>query len=158
VCVVRDFKNLVEVITEIIKQYRDTVREMPCVPTTSFRRDCLGSPGDVNKLFLTFLNSEYAIGVQFLKDAVVILSKVQCNHCGRDMTWYADSSVIYRSFQMAMSKEGSWNHIQERPQKGSCKMAASAAIRISHVSELFLHGSVAGSGNCWAGCVTSHVC
>jgi len=46
---------------------------MPCVPPASFRTDSLGVPGDANKLFLTFLFREHAIGVQFLKDAGLTL-------------------------------------------------------------------------------------
>jgi hypothetical protein len=33
--------------------------------------------------------------VQFLKDVGLIRNKVQCNSCGRDMTSYADPSVIF---------------------------------------------------------------
>jgi hypothetical protein len=60
----------------------------------SFRRDSLGYPGDVNKLFLTFLFSDHNIGIQFLKDVGLICSKFQCNLCSRDMTWYADPSNL----------------------------------------------------------------
>jgi len=36
-------------------------------------------------------------------------------------------------------------------------MATSATTtRISHISVIFLHGSVAGSGSCCGGCLTSH--
>jgi len=81
-------------ITNIIKDYQDRVRELPYVPTTYFRWDSLGYPGDVNKLFLTFLFSDRNINIQFLKDVGLIRSKVQCNSCGRDMTWYADPSNL----------------------------------------------------------------
>jgi hypothetical protein len=77
----------------MIKNYQNRVPGMPCVPKTSIRRDLLGFPGDANKLFLT-LFIELAIGVQFLKDVGLIRGKMQCNSCGRDMTWYADPSVI----------------------------------------------------------------
>ena len=85
---------MVERITKIIKEYQDVLREKPYVPKTSFQRDSLGFSGDANKLFLTFLFSDHALGVQFLKDVGLIRSKVQCNSCSRDMTWYADPSVI----------------------------------------------------------------
>jgi len=70
---------MVQRITQIIKDYQSRVRETPCVPETSFRIDSLGFPGVANKLFLTFLFSEHAIGVQFLKDVGLIRSKMQCN-------------------------------------------------------------------------------
>jgi hypothetical protein len=66
---------------------------MPYVPETSFRRDSLGYYGDANKLFLMFLVSDHAIGLQFLKDVGLIRSKVQCNSFGRDMTWHADATA-----------------------------------------------------------------
>jgi len=76
-------------ITNIIKVCQDTVRELPYVPTTSFRRASLGYPGDANKLFLTFLFSDLNIGIHFLNDVGLVLSKVQCNSCSRHTTWYA---------------------------------------------------------------------
>jgi len=41
---------------------------MPNVPKTSYGRDSLGYGGDANKLFLTFLFSDHAIGIQFITD------------------------------------------------------------------------------------------
>jgi hypothetical protein len=84
---------MVQRVTCIIKDYQERLREMPDVPQTSFRRDSLGYCGDANKLFLTFLFSDYAIGLQFLKDVGLIRSKLQCNSCGRDMTWHADPAA-----------------------------------------------------------------
>ena len=81
-------------VTNVIKEYQDRLREMPYVPKTSYRRDSLGYSGDANKNFLTFLFSDQATGIQFLKDVGLILSKVQCNSSGRDMTWYADPNVL----------------------------------------------------------------
>ena len=62
--------NMVQRITNIIKDYQERLRELPYVPTTSFRRDSLVYPSDAN------------IGIQFLKDVGLIRSKVQCNSCG----------------------------------------------------------------------------
>jgi len=61
--------------------------EMPFVPQSSFGCDWLGKDGEANKLFLSFLFSDMDLGIQFLKDAGLIRSKVTCNTCGRDMTW-----------------------------------------------------------------------
>ena len=86
--------NMVQRITNIIKEYQDRVRELPYVPITFFRRDSLGYPCDANKLFLMFLFSDRNIDIQFLKDIGLTRSKVQCNSCGRDMTSYADPSKL----------------------------------------------------------------
>jgi hypothetical protein len=67
--------NLVQRITQIIKDYQERVREMPCVPKTFLWRDSLGYPGDANKVFLTLQFSEHAIRVQFLKDVGLIRSR-----------------------------------------------------------------------------------
>jgi len=45
---------------------------MPYVPKTSFRLDSLRYCGDANKLFVEFLFSNNAIGIQFLKDVGII--------------------------------------------------------------------------------------
>jgi len=86
-------ESMVQRITRIIKDCQERVGEMPYVPQTSFRRYSLGYCGDANKLFLTFLLSDHAIGLQFVKDVGLIRSKVQCNSCGRDMTWHADPTA-----------------------------------------------------------------
>ena len=71
-------ESMVQRITHTIKDYHERLREMPYVPQTSFRRDSLGYCGELNKLFLTFLFRDHAIGLQFLKDVGLIRSKVQC--------------------------------------------------------------------------------
>jgi len=79
-------ESMVQRITHTIKDYQERLREMRYVPVTTFRRDSLGYCGDTNKLFLTFLFSDHAIGQQLLRDVGLIRSKVQCNSCGHDMT------------------------------------------------------------------------
>ena len=61
---------MVQRISAIIKDYQERLREMPYVPQTSFRRDSLGFSGDANKLFLTYLFSDHAIGLQSLRQAL----------------------------------------------------------------------------------------
>jgi hypothetical protein len=67
---------MVQSMTTVIKKYQDELREMPNVPKTSFERESLGFCGEANKLFLTFLFSNHAIGLQFLKDVGLIRSGV----------------------------------------------------------------------------------
>jgi hypothetical protein len=35
----------------LMQQYQDKVREMPFLPKCSFKRDCFGARGNVNKMF-----------------------------------------------------------------------------------------------------------
>ena len=54
----------------------------------------VGINGCVNVGFLIFLFRDKDLGIQFLKDAGLIRSKVPCNTCGRDMTWCADPTAF----------------------------------------------------------------
>jgi hypothetical protein len=82
---------MVHHISNVIDEYQDKLRVMPFVPKTSYQRDLLGYCGEANKTFLTFLFSNSAIAIQFLKDAGLIRSKLQCNSCGRDGRHIASS-------------------------------------------------------------------
>jgi hypothetical protein len=84
---------MVHHITNVIKEYQYKLREMPYAPKTCFQRHSPGYCGDANTPFLTFLFSEQSTGIQFLKDVRLIPIKVQCNSCGRDMTWYVEANV-----------------------------------------------------------------
>jgi hypothetical protein len=53
----------------------------------------LREDGGPNRMFLTFLFSEQAMAMEFLKDVGLLRSKVQCNNCGRDMKWSVDSRI-----------------------------------------------------------------
>jgi hypothetical protein len=80
---------MVEEIKCVVSKYQQRLMEMPFVPRSSFGRASLGKDGEANKLFVTYLFSDMDLGIQFLKDAGLILSKVTCNTCDRDMTWCA---------------------------------------------------------------------
>ena len=90
---------MVQRITTITKDYQDRLRDMPYVPKTSFQWDLLGFRSDANKPFLIFLFSDYAIGLQFLKDVRLIRSNVQCNSRGHD-------DLVRRSLQQQWSSLG----------------------------------------------------
>lgn len=66
---------MVHHITNIIKEYRDELHEMSYVPKISYQRDSLGYCSDANKSFPTFLFSDQATGILFLKDVGLIRSK-----------------------------------------------------------------------------------
>jgi len=81
---------MVEQIKYVVSNYQQRLMEKNFVPRSSFGRRSLGKDGEANKLLLSFLFSDMDLGIQFLKDAGLIRSKVTCNTCGRDMTWCAD--------------------------------------------------------------------
>ena len=94
---------------------------MPIVPATSYGRLSNGCDGVATKFFLTFLFSDKALSLQFLKDVGLLRTKMTCNTCGRDMVWYADpnrndgyrwrcrrrTSVSQCSVSMSI-RQGSW--------------------------------------------------
>ena len=88
--------SMVQRINHTIEDYQERLREMPYLPQTSLRRDSLGYCGYANKRSLTFLFSDHAFGLHFLKDVGLFRSKVQCNPCGRYMTWHADPTPLDR--------------------------------------------------------------
>jgi transposase-like protein len=83
---------MVEKIKEVVKEYEQRLRGMPCVPKLSYGRPMLREDGGPNRMFFSYLFTEQALAIQFLKDVGLLRSKVQCNNCGRDMKWYVDSS------------------------------------------------------------------
>jgi hypothetical protein len=54
---------MVDIIGDLMQKYQDKLREMQFVPKCSFKRDCFGSKREVNKMFLTFLFCDHAIGL-----------------------------------------------------------------------------------------------
>ena len=54
---------------------------------------CVTSCTDPNRDFLTYLFCDDGFALQFLKDVGLLRSKVQCNTCGRDMTWSPEPSI-----------------------------------------------------------------
>jgi hypothetical protein len=74
----------VDRITNVINEYQAKVSQMPFVPKSSFQQDSLGSSGDANKIFVTFLFTDYTTGLLFLNDVRILRREVLCNLCGRD--------------------------------------------------------------------------
>jgi len=70
---------MVEHIKSVISTYQRRLVEMAHVPRTSYGRASLGSDGDANRLFLTYLYSDKDFGIQFLKDVGLFHSMVTCN-------------------------------------------------------------------------------
>ena len=68
--------NMVQHISNMIKEYQDMLREKPYVPNIAFQRNSMGFSGNANELFLT-LFSDHAVGLQFFKDVGLICSIVR---------------------------------------------------------------------------------
>jgi len=66
------------------------------VPSSSYGRGMLRKDGGLNKIFLTYLFCDQAIAIQFLKDVDLLRGKVQCNSCGRYITWSAQRNIPER--------------------------------------------------------------
>ena len=77
-------------LVEIVDEYEKRLQEMPFVPRASYGRRMLREDGGPNRDFLMYLFCGFGFTMQFLKDVGLLRSKVQCNTCGRDMTWSAE--------------------------------------------------------------------
>ena len=66
---------------------------MAFITKSSYRHLMLREDGGPNRTFLTYLFSDHAMGIQFLKDEGLLWSKMQCNTCGRDVTWSAQPNI-----------------------------------------------------------------
>jgi len=81
----------------IKSEYEERIRRCQYVTRLSFGRRMLRDDGGPNRYFLMYLFCEESMAVQYLKDIGLLRSKMQCNTCGRDMTWSADSSQFCNS-------------------------------------------------------------
>jgi len=63
------------------------------MPRFSYGRRMLQHDGGPNRYFLMYLFSEQSIAIEFLRDVGLLQNKMQCNTCGRDMAWSADSNL-----------------------------------------------------------------
>jgi hypothetical protein len=80
-------------LSQLVTEYEERLRRKQYVPRFSYGRRMLRDDGGPNRFFLTYLFSDQAMAIEFLKDVGLLRSKVQCNTCGRDMTWSADSNL-----------------------------------------------------------------
>jgi len=83
----------VEKLCEVVSEYEKRLQKMPFVPRSSYGRRMLREGGGPNRDFLTYLFCDHGFAMQFLMDVGLLRSKVQCNTCGRDITWSAERSI-----------------------------------------------------------------
>ena len=82
--------KMVQHISQVITEYEERLRRSCYVPRFSYGRRMLRDDDSPNRCFLMYLFSEESIAIQFLKDIGLLRSKMLCNTCGRDMTWFVD--------------------------------------------------------------------
>jgi hypothetical protein len=80
-------------ICEFVADYEKRLQEIPFVPRSSYRYPMLREDGGPNRDFLTYLFCDRGMAMQFLMDVGLLRSKVQCNTCGRDITWSVEPSI-----------------------------------------------------------------
>ena len=78
---------MVEKVIHITSEYEDRLRRCQYVPRMSFGRRMLRDDGAPNRFFLMYLFCDESMTIQYLQDIGLLRSKMQCNTCGRDMTW-----------------------------------------------------------------------
>jgi len=69
---------MVQRLCELVAEYEQRLREMSFVPKSSYGRRVLREYGEPNRMFITFLYSDHAVAIQFLKDVGLLRSNVQC--------------------------------------------------------------------------------
>ena len=85
--------RMVQQISEVVREYKKSLQEIPFVPRPKYKRGMLREEGETKKIFLTFLVCDQAVALQFLKGVGLLRSKMQCNTCGREMTWSAQPHI-----------------------------------------------------------------
>ena len=78
---------------KVFTEYEERLRRCDYVLRFSYGRRMLRDDSGPNRYFLMYLFSEQSLAIEFLKDIGLLQSKMQCNTCGRDMTWSADPNI-----------------------------------------------------------------
>jgi hypothetical protein len=105
---VASFSNImVEQLLHITSEYEERLRRCQYVPKFSFGCRMLRDDSGLNRFF-----HEESIAIQYLRDIGLLRSKMQCNTCGRDMTWSADSTHSEGFCWWCQNDEGCWGQVQ----------------------------------------------
>jgi hypothetical protein len=84
---------MVDLLLKVFTEYEERLRSWDYVPRCSYGRRTLRDDGGPNRYFLMHVFNEQSLAIEFLKDVGLLRSKMQCNTCGRDMTWSADHNI-----------------------------------------------------------------
>jgi len=85
--------KMVAHLLQLVTEYEECRRKKQYVPRFLYGRRMLRDDGGPNRFFLMYLFSVQAMAVEFINDIGLLRNKVQCNTCGRDVTWSADSNL-----------------------------------------------------------------
>ena len=80
-------------LLQLVTEYEERLRRKQYVPKFSYGRRMLRDECGPNRYFSDVPIGVQAMAIEFLKDVGLLRNKVQCNTCGRDMTWSADSNL-----------------------------------------------------------------
>jgi hypothetical protein len=84
---------MVENITTVLCEYEERLRGLQKVPTFSHGRRMVRSDGAPNRVFFYSLFNDHDMAIAFLQAIGLIRRTMQCNSCGRDMTWFERPDV-----------------------------------------------------------------
>jgi hypothetical protein len=84
---------MVAKLVQIVEDYENRLQETPFVARASYGRRMQREDGGPHRDFLMYVFCEQSMAIQFLKNIGLLQSKMQCNTCGRDMTWSADRNI-----------------------------------------------------------------
>jgi hypothetical protein len=79
-------------ILQVVTEYEERLQRLPYVPKFSYERGLVCDDCAPNRLFFNYLFRDQAMANQFMKEIGLLRSKMQCNTCGQDMKWSADSN------------------------------------------------------------------
>jgi hypothetical protein len=83
---------MVQCMKEIVAEYEECLLGKQNAPKLSHRCRMLCADGGPNSMLLMFLFTDMALAIQFMKYVDLIQSKVRCNTCDREMTWFEDQN------------------------------------------------------------------
>jgi len=84
---------MVEKLCEVASEYEKRLQEMPFMPRPPYGRRMSLQDDGPKRDFLTYLFCDNGFAMQFLNDVGLLRSNVQCNTCGRGMTWSVQPSI-----------------------------------------------------------------
>jgi len=121
---------MVAQIKDIVAKYEECVRSMENVPRCSYGHRMLRSDGGPNRSFFFYLFTDKAMAIEFLKEIGLLRRTMQCDSCGRDMTWSVRSNL----------NDGFISRCQRRVAGAACDRYTSIRHRSwFHLSNLTLH-------------------
>ena len=80
-------------ISQVVTQHEERVRRKQKMPRFTYGRRPVRADGGPNRLLFYGLFNDHAMVTEFLKDIGLLRRTMQCDSCGRDMTWFVHSNL-----------------------------------------------------------------